>query len=295
MAGTLREKLDSSLPVRFFRKLGSTGPSVLAAAIAFNLFFALVPALASVVVAASVFGRSEQVLQDTMSNLNRVLPAETATFVGQVLEDVAKSVDQTQGVVIVVSGLVALWLASRGIHTIQEVLARIASLDERRPWIVAKLVSVLLTAGIAITLVVSSLLVVGGAAVAEGLEDLVDADWPIRVWNLASLPLAAGSFLLFLAALYRWGPPRRFPGMWIASGLSTIGIVGASLGFRFYIDRAGQSGATTLAIFGVVAIVLLWLYLIAYVIIVSGVIAAGVAKRIENRTEVVTLIGGPDV
>ena len=283
MVGTLRSRMDTSVPVRFFRRLGAAGPSVLAAAIAYNLFFALVPALASVVVAASVFGRSDEVLEESLATLSRVAPSETVLFIGRVLEDVANSVNRAQDLVIAVTGIVALWLGSRGIHTIQEVLARIAELDERRPWIIAKLVSVLLTAGIAVTLVVSSLLVVAGATVAERLDAFVGGSWPVDAWNLASVPVAAFCFFLFLAALYRWGPPARFPRMWLASLLSTIGIVVASLGFRLYLDRAGASGATTLAIFGAVAVMLLWLYVIAYVIIVSGSIAAGVARRAAQR------------
>lgn len=283
MVATLRNRMDSSVPVRFFRRLGAAGPSVLAAAIAYNLFFALVPALASVVVAASVFGSSEEVLAESLATLSRIAPSDTVRFIGRVLEDVALSVNEAKGLVVVGTGIVALWLGSRGIHTIQEVLTRIAELEGRRSWIVAKLVSVLLTAGIAVTLVVSSLLVVAGATVAERLDGLVGADWPVEVWNRSSVPVAAFCFFLFLAALYRWGPPQRFPRMWLASLLSTTGIVVASLGFRFYLDQAGASGATTLAIFGAVAVMLIWLYVIAYVIIVSGSIAAAVARRATQR------------
>ena len=274
MDRTLRSRVDQSQPARVWRRLSDAGPTVLAAAIAYNLFFALVPALAALVVAASVLGRSEEVLDETIAAVESVAPAETAAFVGDVIEEVAASVVDTRALVIGVTGLVALWLASRGIHTIQVVLGQIAHQEEHRSWIVTKLVSVLLTAGVAFGLVMSSLLVVGGAAVAEWLQEAVDAQWPERVWNAASLPVATVLFFLIMAGLYRFGPPQRFPGMWLAAFLSTIGAVLASLGFRYYLSEASAAAGTTLAIFGAVAVVLLWLYIIAYVIIVSGVIAA---------------------
>jgi membrane protein len=210
MVVTLRSRVDSSVPVRFFRRLGAARPSVLAAAIAYNLFFALVPALASVVVAASVFGSSDEVLAESLATLSRVVPSDTVQFIGRVLEDVALSVNEAKGLAVAGTGIVALWLGSPGIHTIQEVLTRIAELEERRSWIVAKLVSVLLTGGIALPLVVSSLLVVAGATVAERLDSLVGDDWPVELWNRSSVPVAAFCFFLFLAALYRWGSSPEF-------------------------------------------------------------------------------------
>ena len=84
--------------------------------------------------------------------------------------------------------------------------------------------------------------------------------------------------LIFLVALYRFGPPAPLPGRWLAALLASVGIVGASLGFRLYLERVGAAGGT-LAVFGAIAVLLLWLHVIAYVIIVAAAFSAATFRK----------------
>lgn len=69
----------------------------------------------------------------------------------------------------------------------------------------------------------------------------------------------------------------------MASFIATAGVLGASLGFRFYLDQVGSVGANTLTVFGTFAVLLLWLYLIAYVIIIAAAVGASLSRRLERR------------
>lgn len=275
--------LDRFPAVRFWRRFTAAGPSVLAAAVAYNLFFAIVPGLAGVLAAASVFGRDQEAIEQTRAVLDQIAPDSVAEFVSDVLlPDVAATVRQSQGFLLPASLFISLFLATRGVITLQRVLARIEKMDDDRPWWKVRLISTALTLGAMLTLASSGLLVVAGEAIASWLDELVEADWALELWDLLSLPLGSIGVFLFLVLFYRFGPPRRLPGLWLASVLSTAGAIGASLLFRLALDRIGATGGT-IAVFGVFAVLLLWLYVIAYVIIISAAFAASVGRRRERR------------
>lgn len=279
MAETLRERLDA--PIRFWERFNEAGPSVLAAAVAYNIFFALVPAAVALVAGASTFGRSEEAIARTEDALRQLAPVSVVDWVTDVLAAASADVDASRIVVVIASAVVSLFLASRAVLTLQRVLARIEGMSEDRPWWKVRLIGMGLSAGIGVALLVTSVLLVAGELVAEGLSRLIDSDLVVQVWEVANLPVGAVGVLLFLAAFYRWGPPRPLPGLWLAAVTSTAGIVGASLGFRFYVRQA--AGLGTFAIIGAVAILLLWLFVISYVIMLTAALSAAVSRWWSQR------------
>lgn len=286
MEPSLKRRVDDLPAVSFLRRFTAAGPSVLAAAVAFNLFFALVPGLASGLAAASFFGRDQAAIQQTEDFLDAVAPGEVATFVSNtVLPDVAAAVEENQGLFILISTLVSLWLASRGVVTLQRVLARIEGMDEDRSWIRVRIVGMLLTVGALLALLLSGLLLVASNAIADTLRGATDISWIVTAWEALALPLGSVGLFLFLVGLYRFGPPRRLPGLWLASTLATIGAVAASLGFRLFLDQAGTVGSSTLAVFTGFGVLLLWLYLIAWVIMIAAALAATVSRRMRQSVD----------
>ncbi len=284
MAESFRQRVGESVPIRFWRRFTAAGPTTLAAAVAYNLFFALVPATAALLAAASFFGRSDEAIRETRQVLDLVAPRQTAEFISErLLPDVEQSVRDAKGLFIVATALIALWLASRGVITMQRVLARIEGMEEDRPWWKVRLVALLLTAGVGVALTLSTVLVVAGDAVAGWIADLTDATWVASAWSALAIPVGSVGFLLYIVALYRFGPPRRLPGLWVASLLAGVGVVGASLGFRYYLELIGSRAATTFAVFGAIAVLLLWLYLIAYVIIIAAAVGASLSRRWHRR------------
>lgn len=281
MAETLRHRLDA--PIRFWERFNEAGPSVLAAAVAYNIFFALVPAAVALVAGASTLGRSEEAISRTRDALSQLAPRSVVDWTTDVLAAAAEDIDTSRILVVVVSVVVSLFLASRAVLTLQRVLARIEGMSEDRPWWKVRLVGMGLSAGIGLALVLTSVLLVAGEWIAEALATLIDADWVVRVWEAANLPVGAVGVFLFLAAFYRWGPPRPLPGLWLAALTSTVGIVAASLGFRLYVRQAGGLG--TFAIIGAVAILLLWLFVISYVIMITAALSAAASRWWSQRRQ----------
>ncbi len=286
MAGTAGDpsnlapvNLDHQPTVRFVKRFAASEPSVLAAAVAYNTFFALVPIAAVLLIVASLFGKDAS---STETALSAVLPPDMAKQIAEILNSVAQVLPDRKGVFIVVGLVIAGWSASRAVLTMIKVLRQIEELEEDRPWWKIRLVAIGLTFGGGVMLFITMLLIPVGGVIADHLEASTGINWIHTVWTALRIPIAALGILSFLWLFYRYGPPRRLPGIRLASVLSALGIVGSSLVFQAFIDWRGAPGAT-FAVF-TLAVLLLWLYIIAYVVILAASVSAEFARR-RRRTQ----------
>ncbi len=261
------------------KRFSSAEPGVLAAAVAYNLFFALVPIAAVLLLVASLFGKDASATEGALSGM---LPSDMARQIAEVIKGVAQVLPSQTGAFIVVGILVAGWSASRGVLTLIRVLRQIEELEEDRPWWKVRLVSIMLTMGGAIVFALTMLLIPVGGVIADRLEATTGISGIHTVWSSLRIPFASAGVLVFLWLFYRYGPPRRLPGIGLASFASTAGIVGFSLAFQLFIDWFGGAPGATFAVF-TLAVLLLWLYIIAYVIILAASVAAEISRRRRLR------------
>ena len=268
--------------VKFWVRFSAAGPAVLAGAIAYNIIFALVPGAVVLLTAASFFGKTAEAQAETVRVISLIAPVELAEFIGSALSDTSRIVDNREGVVIVLGAILALWFGTRGVLTIMRVLTRVEGIEEDRPWWETRLIATGLTVAVGLALVLSSVLIVAGRAIRDWLQETTQLAWPIDLWAALRIPVASLSVLVFFWLLYRFAPPRRLPGTWLAAVMATVGMVGFSLGLQYYVNSAGGLGATYATI-GTVALLLLWLYVVSYLIIVAGSVAAATARRRQRR------------
>lgn len=263
---------------RTAERLGSAKPRVLASAVAYNLFFAAVPLFLAFIALASLVGRDEAALTELEKLLADALPGQIATFITDLLEGVQSTLGDATITTAVISLVVALWSGSRATVTIVEALDEIEGIDDDRPWIQIRAIGYAGSAGLVLTLVAMVLTLVLGDAIVDFLRRL-DIDGAANVVEVAAEPLAGLLLLVFLYALFRWGPPEPLPGTLTATLVSAVGIVLASLGFGLatQFDVFGESA--TFAVLGGVALVLLWLYVIAYVLITAASFSVTLASR----------------
>jgi len=274
------ERIERQPAVRFVKRFSAADPGVLAAAVAYNLFFALVPVAAVLLIVASLFGKDAQATEAALSG---VLPPDMAKTVAQVINGVAGVLPDRRGAFIVIGVLIAGWSASRGVLTLIRVLRQIEELEEDRPWWKVRLISITLTLGGAIVFALTAVLIPVGGVIADRLEATTGIGGIHTLWTASRIPIASLGILTFLWLFYRYGPPRRLPGIGLASTMSTAGIVGFSLAFQWFIDWQGGAPGATFAVF-TLAVLLLWLFVIAYVIILSASVSAEVVRhRRKNR------------
>jgi len=273
------DRIEHRPAFRFVKRFSAAEPSVLAAAVAYNLFFALVPIAAVLLLIASLFGKDASATEAALSG---VLPPDMARQIAEVINGVAQVLPSGTGAFIVVGILVAGWSASRGVLTLIRVLRQIEELEEDRPWWKVRLVSIMLTMGGAVVFALTMLLIPVGGVIADRIEMTTGISGLHTAWSSLRIPIASVGVLAFLWLFYRYGPPRRLPGIVMASLASTAGIVGFSLAFQVFIDWRGGAPGATFAVF-TLAVLLLWLYIIAYVIILAASVSAEIARRRRIR------------
>lgn len=243
-------------------------PSTLAAAVAYNMFFALVPVLVATLAAASLAGATAAQLVAVRTALANYVPATVANFLADVLGEVSTQIEGAHGPVIIGAALIALWSGARAFQVLNEALSNITGVRDRRNWVHRRALSSAFTAAFAITLVTSSLLLVAGDPIGTWLAEEASRAGLARVWNLLSIPLGALILVVFLWSFYKWGVAEPLKRSWAAAFLGALGILLVSLGLRFLLPLVENRGS--LAVLGSVAALLLWMQAIAWVMLASA-------------------------
>jgi membrane protein len=239
---------------------------LLSAGVAFYSLLALFPAA---IAGISIYGlvADPETVRRQLDELTRMLSPETATLVGQQIEQVTGSAGGALGLATVVGILTALWSASSGMKALVTGVNLAYDETEDRKFLKLRGLALLLTLGGMVLLGVALALIVGFPAVADG--------WPAALrWTVGTLRwvLLAALLVFALAVLYRVAPDRDEPRWtWVSwgSGIATLLWVVASIGFSVYANSFGNYNKTYGALAGVI-ILMFWLYLSALVVLVGA-------------------------
>jgi len=254
---------------------------MLAGGVAFFAFLALFPAMIALIsVWGLVVGSDEASTQ--AEGLTEGLPAEASEIITTQMETVA-SQDSGLGIALVVSVLLALWSASGGTANLVKAVNIAYDEEESRGFVKVRALALALTLGAIVFLILSVALVAVVPPVLEalGLGVVGTVLAQVARWVLL-VALVAGA----LAVVYRFAPDRDDPKLrWASLGavLATVLWVIGSIAFSLYVSNFGSYGETYGAIAGV-AILMLWLYLTAYIILLGAEINAETEKQTARDT-----------
>ncbi|MCW2533449.1 MAG: ribonuclease [Blastococcus sp.] len=260
---------------------------IIAAGVAFFGFLAIFPALIAII---SIYGlvASPQTVSRQVEQFSKALPKSAADLIAEQLKNITSHSGGALTVGLVVSILVAVWSASSGVGHLMAAVNIAYDEEETRSFIKLKLLSVALTLGA----IVFVLLTVGLIAVVPAVLNALHLGVVGRIlaqvlrW-VALLALMAGS----LAVLYRVAPNRDAPRFrWVSLGSVVVTVTWAivSLLFSLYVNNFGSYDKTYGAIAGVI-VLMLWLYLTCYLILLGAEINA----EAEHQTARDTTAGRP--
>ncbi|MFL6844921.1 MAG: YihY/virulence factor BrkB family protein [Allosphingosinicella sp.] len=255
--------------VRTWKEAGDDNVGLLAAGVAFYAFLAFVPLLAATVL---VYGLAAEpaTVAEHIRKLFGVLPRDAAALIGDQLKAMTESPDAAKGWSLVVAIALAIYGASKGSGAIVTALNIAYEVKESRSFIKSTLLSLAMTVGALIVLVIAA----AGISVMGWVETLFPGfpAWAhtllqVLFWAVAVVAVGFG-----LAAVYRFAPNRPdAPWVWISPGsaAATLLWLVASLGFGLYVSHFGNYNATYGSLGGVV-VFLTWLYLSAYIVLMGG-------------------------
>jgi membrane protein len=256
---------------------------MLAGGVAFFAFLSLFPALIALI---SVWGlvTSPQQATQQVEDLMAGFPAEAREIVAGQLESVA-SQQGGLGVGLVVSVLLALWSASGGTANLIKAVNIAYDEEETRGFVKLRGLALLLTLGAILFVIVA----VGLVAVVPAVLDAIGLGVVGTVlaqaarWILLVVVVAVA-----LAVVYRFAPDRDDPKLsWASLGavVATVLWLIGSIGFSLYVSNFGSYNETYGAIAGV-AILLLWLFLTAYIVLLGAEINAETERQTLHDTTV---------
>jgi membrane protein len=260
---------------------------IIAGGVAFFGFLAIFPGLIAMI---SLYGlvASPETVARQVEDLSAQLPDEAANLIGEQLKSIVDNSGGALTVSLVVSILAALWSASGGMGNLITAVNLAYDEVETRSFVKLKALSLLLTLGG----IVFMLITIGLLAVVPVVLDALPLG-PVGTilaqvlrWLLL-LAVFAGS----LAVLYRVGPDRDAPRLrWVSLGAVVVTVVWAlvSVGFSLYVNNFGSYDKTYGAIAGVI-VLMLWLYLTCYLVLLG----AEINSEAEHQTAVDTTTGEP--
>lgn len=265
--------------------------SIVAAGVAYFAFLAIFPGLAALV---SIYGlvADPAAVEQQVASMRGVLPGQAADLIGNQLQRIAAGSSQTLGWSLVLSILLGLWSANKGMKGLVEGLNIAYGEQESRGWFKRTAIQLLLTLGAIVAAIVAIGLVVAMPAVLSflGLGSGVRIAVEVVRWLLITALLIVG-----LAVLYRVAPSRRAPRWrWITPGaiLATVLWLIGSVLFSIYVANFG-SYAETYGALAAVVILLIWFYLTAFVILLGAELNAEAEATQERRKGAATTAGEP--
>jgi membrane protein len=223
-----------------------------------------------------------------ISELERALPSDAASLLDTQLRGVLEG---GHGGLLSIGAIAALWAASSATKSVMKWMNRVYNVKEGRPFVRKQLVGLGLTLlGAAGFLVAVPVLVVGQVAGHEIAEALgLSGVWaPIVAW--ARIPVVLVLLMAAMAVVYWLTPNANVPFKWITPGAVMFAFLwlAATIGFAVYVGNFGNYQATYGAIGGVV-ILMIWLYITAFVLLLGGKVNATVQARqqqtVENQTD----------
>ncbi len=268
--------------LRTWREQSRDNLSLVAAGVAFYAMLALFPAIAALISIYGLLADPAQ-LQSQIGEVSGVLPPDARSIIQSQLSQVVSGAGGALSLGAVAGVLLALWSASKGMKGLIQALNIAYDEQESRGFLKLNAISLLLTFSGLVFFILALTAVVAMPALLDnlGLPDAVM--WTV---SIARWPVLAIAGMLALSVLYRYGPDRDQPRWrWVSWGSAgaTVAWIGASLLFSLYVSRFGNYNETYGAL-GAVVILLMWLFITAYVVLFGAEFNAEMEHQTRKDT-----------
>ncbi|NJN86555.1 MAG: YihY/virulence factor BrkB family protein [Leptolyngbyaceae cyanobacterium SL_7_1] len=284
---------------RFFRFFGHINPMTirrtveaigrqrlpgLAAEMAYNAMLGLFPAILTVLTAIGLFHPLNVAFQQLAERIREVAPVEVFVLIDRFVRDISDSRD---GGLFSLSFVVALWATSGAFSAAMTALDQIhrIPMKRRRPFWKAKLISLGLTLGTILLLMIASALVLVGDWAISYLDNTSDFFSTESLARLLTWGLSLGIVSIAFGLVYRIGPSRWTSNKPIFPGAILAAISWATISslFRSYVSNFGDYNRAYGAI-GTVIVLLLWLYLSSLVLLIGDQLNVTVGEDMAARS-----------
>ena len=256
----------------------------LAAQQAYYFFFALFPALLALISFASFFPIAD-LTDEVMNMLGRIAPVEMMSLVR---DQIGKISGDNAGGLLTIAFVFTLWSSSGAVVSMCSTLNAAYDITEGRPWWKVRLVALGLTVGLAVFILASMTLVIGGPALAQKVAEMAGLGAAfVWTWNILQWPVVFALVATAIAMLYYFAPDAEQSWVWITPGsiLATLLWVIASVAVSYYVANFG-SYTETYGVIGGVMVLMLWFYVTGIAILVGAELNAEIEHASPHGKDV---------
>ena len=267
-----------SILKRIFTSLQKDNIPLIAAGVAFYCLLAIFPLLGSII---ALYGLmvSPSELQNHMALLVNVVPNESRYIIEEQLTNLTEKSNSALGWSFLFTLSLSLWSSSKGANALIKACNITYSEAEGRSFLKGILARITCTIFMILTIIVAlTCITILPEAINWMTSNAISTEQAMWV----TWPVMLALFNIALSALYRYAPHRReAQWRWVTPGsiFATIVWVLASYGFSGYLNEFGNYTKTYGSVGGII-ILLMWLYLTAYIILIG----AEVNSSIELQT-----------
>jgi membrane protein len=256
------------------KEIGADRIPSIAAETAYYFFFSLFPLLLFLTPLLGLMGNGQQLMESMLARLSSTMPADTLSLLRRVLQEIVTS---SGGAGIMSIGvLLAGWSGSQIFGSLMDALNIAYDVTETRPWWKKQLLRIgaLFVAG-GIMLVATFIFLDGERVTQWIAATLGFGAAGAVVWNALQLVLAVCLLIATGVALFKLLPnvQQRWSHVIVASTVTTILWLAATLVFRLYVQHFGSYNKTYGTIGGVI-VLLTWMYYSMFVLLVGGELAS---------------------
>ncbi|GAA0578446.1 YihY/virulence factor BrkB family protein [Caenispirillum bisanense] len=263
-------------------QIGDDNISIVAAGIAFFGILSIFPALAALLTLYGLVA-SPQDVTGQIQTVAGMLPPDVQQIIQDQLQRVASASGGALGFGAIVGLLAALWSASKGMKALVTGIDIAYDEREERGFVKRTLVVLGLTLGAIVFVIVALGVITVVPAVVAALGLPATVEWAVL---LGRWPLLVVLVMLALAVVYRVAPDRDEPQWrWVTPGsalAAVLWIVGSIL-FSLYVRNFGSYNESYGALAGVVML-LLWLYLSAFVVLLGAEVNCEMERQTRHDT-----------
>ncbi|SLN59100.1 hypothetical protein AQS8620_02625 [Aquimixticola soesokkakensis] len=282
-----RVKTVKNQAVTLWEALSQDRVSLVAAGVAFYALLSIFPALSALLAVAGLVMDPARV-NELMQGATNFIPPQAASIIHDQATAVAGSDAAGLSFALAVSLALAMYSASKGVQSLIQGLNIVFHRTENRGFVVLMFTRLALTAAVIFGLLL-------------GLLSTTLVPILLSVFNFGSLTetlVSLGNLALMLAftalglsILFRFGPDRAHPmehrgfyGITVGTVTGAVGWVVGSALFAYYVSNFGSYNESFGSIAGVV-VLLMWLWLSAYIILIAAEIDAIRARGAEGVTK----------
>ncbi|GAE28359.1 ribonuclease BN [Halalkalibacter wakoensis JCM 9140] len=225
-------------------------------------------------------------LDTIYSFINDYVPEDLADLFSTTILEV---ISEPQGGLVSFGILATIWSASNGINALVRAVNRSYNIEETRNFIKLRFLSILLTIGMIVTILITLLLPVFGNVIIHALETYFFLPHETaQILNSLRWIIGIGLMTFVLMILYSLAPNVRlsFKQVIIGAVTATVGWQVISALFATYVSNFGNFTATYGSLGGVI-ILMLWFFLTGVMLVIGGEINATLymlqnQKRVEK-------------